>query len=371
MRLRRSRELLQIETLVNEMRYISPVLAWNFAYAAGLIVVSAAVAPSLARAEDGRPLVLCVATDHGQEVAFSDVLSVSSENSGRVTLHGWGLWLEALNRAGVRYGGSVCMTLDGIRSAELQKTLGQRGVRYVRIDDDILAKWREMGPISRVATIYSQTQGLRESDNGSRSGDTGQDRPGPISGSVQPKASAPKRDAENKAEAELRAKADAERQRRADERVAAEQRKKEEAEQRKKDEEAEAELAKRQREEEEAGRPIAFYEGLAVCKEIGGSSLESRCYGPLQMTIVQVKSLDDPPTRGNVGMACGASTDLRDLGQIEGYRIFGCGFGIHPDENMRDYPGNIDTYHQLHVTMVPGRRTFYCKRSRLAYCKGE
>jgi hypothetical protein len=52
---------------------------------------------------------------------------------------------------------------------------------------------------------------------------------------------------------------------------------------------------------------------------------------------------------------------------VASYRVFGCGFGIHP--TMRDYPGNNDVPAQLGV-FVDNRRIFYCPRSKEAYCRG-
>jgi hypothetical protein len=88
------------------------------------------------------------------------------------------------------------------------------------------------------------------------------------------------------------------------------------------------------------------------------------------MTIVEVKTLDDPATRGNIGMACGSDRSLRDLGAVQGMRAFGCGFGIHPDPGMVSYPGNNDVPARYGI-YISGRGTFHCKRSVSAYCRGQ
>ena len=101
-----------------------------------------------------------------------------------------------------------------------------------------------------------------------------------------------------------------------------------------------------------------------------GAGRESRCHGPLQMTIVEVKTLDDPATRGNVGMACGSDRSLRDLGMVNSMRAFGCGFGIHPSPNMASYPGNTDVPARYGV-YISDRGTYRCKKSVSAYCRGQ
>ena len=185
---------------------------------------------------------------------------------------------------------------------------------------------------------------------------------------------------EEKARAEEDERAKAEERRTADrerrERQQAEQRAEEEkaakekadAEKRKREEEEARKEAERKRKEEEANRLIEFKEGVVLCEK--GSGRESRCYGPLQMTIVEVKTLDDPATRGNVGMACGSDRSLRDLGMVNSMRAFGCGFGIHPSPSMSSYPGNTDVAARYGV-YISDRGTYRCKKSVSAYCRGQ
>jgi hypothetical protein len=45
------------------------------------------------------------------------------------------------------------------------------------------------------------------------------------------------------------------------------------------------------------------------------------------------------PGRASVALACGKDSrtmdSIRDLGTVSGYRLFGCGYGIHPNSNYR------------------------------------
>jgi hypothetical protein len=109
---------------------------------------------------------------------------------------------------------------------------------------------------------------------------------------------------------------------------------------------------------------VEFKEGVVACEKRAAPSREWRCQGPLQVTYAV---LDTDKARVPLGQACGSERSIRDLGMISGYRIFGCGFGIHP--TARDYPGNTDVPAKLGLGYVPGRASFYCPRSKLAYCR--
>lgn len=110
---------------------------------------------------------------------------------------------------------------------------------------------------------------------------------------------------------------------------------------------------------------VEFKEGVVACEKRSASSKEWRCQGPLQVTYAV---LDTDKARVPLGQACGSDRSIRDLGMISSYRIFGCGFGIHP--TARDYPGNTDVPAKLGLGYIPGRASFYCPRSKLAYCRG-
>lgn len=110
---------------------------------------------------------------------------------------------------------------------------------------------------------------------------------------------------------------------------------------------------------------VEFKEGVVLCQKRPAPSKEWRCPGPLQVTYANLDNLAKAMV--SLGEACGSSKSIRDLGMVSGYRAFGCGFGIHP--TARDYPGNNDVPAQLGVGYVPGRASFYCPRSKLAYCR--
>ena len=91
-----------------------------------------------------------------------------------------------------------------------------------------------------------------------------------------------------------------------------------------------------------------------------------RCEGPLQVTYSDLVSANG---RTSLGEACGTRrTPPRDMGMAGGFRIFGCGFGIHP--TLRDYPGNRDVPAEYGL-YIADRATFYCPRSTDAYCRGH
>lgn len=181
------------------------------------------------------------------------------------------------------------------------------------------------------------------------------------------RADAVRREAE---EAERRAE---EEQRRAEEvRRAEAQRKAEEArraEERRREaerlaEEKRAREEEQRRAEEERNRPVTFTEGVVLC-EPRANSQEWRCTGPLQMNILR---LDAEYTNAQLGLACGSSKGIHEHGSSGKYRVFGCGFGIHPDPDVRkSYPGNRDVAADFGV-FVPARHTYHCPRSKLAYC---
>ena len=111
---------------------------------------------------------------------------------------------------------------------------------------------------------------------------------------------------------------------------------------------------------------VEFKEGVVLCQKRPAPSKEWRCPGPLQVTYANLDNLAKALV--SLGEACGSSKSIRDLGMVSGYRAFGCGFGIHP--TARDYPGNTDVPALLGVGYVPGRASFYCPRTKLAYCRG-
>lgn len=113
---------------------------------------------------------------------------------------------------------------------------------------------------------------------------------------------------------------------------------------------------------------VIWKEGVTLCEQPGTGKVEWTCRGPLQTTwgVVGKQS-------GNIAIsqACGINYEnVRDLGTTQGYRAFGCNFGIHPSPNMRDYPGQADPPERLGV-FVPGRLSFSCPKNQTNVCKSR
>lgn len=107
--------------------------------------------------------------------------------------------------------------------------------------------------------------------------------------------------------------------------------------------------------------PVAWKEGVVICRPPESQGGVWLCHGPLQTTRVKFGAGDEATELGN---ACGnGSNPVHPLGTVGGMRAFGCGFGIHPTD--RTYPGNNDPAEGIYV---PGRRTYHCTLSTLAYC---
>ena len=123
------------------------------------------------------------------------------------------------------------------------------------------------------------------------------------------------------------------------------------------------EQADRLRREQEAKRPVAWKEGVVLCKQQNANSW--RCDGPLQ---VDYGNVNDESGLRAARMACGGGSPSK-LGMWSGYMAYGCGFGIHPTD--RQYPGNRDIPAMYGGGMPPGTRTFYCAKSVNAYCRGN
>ena len=92
------------------------------------------------------------------------------------------------------------------------------------------------------------------------------------------------------------------------------------------------------------------------------------CRGPLQTSS---GALDTPAGDQAINWACGIKEGARPLGAIAGKRIFGCGYGIHPEDPDGKYPGNQDIAAKLGMADVPGRATFHCSRRTSAFCRSS
>lgn len=110
---------------------------------------------------------------------------------------------------------------------------------------------------------------------------------------------------------------------------------------------------------------VTFREGVVLCRQLSPTAKSFSCQGPLQNVSTP---LDSPGMQTALGQACGSGLSIRDLGMVAGYRAFGCGFGIHP--TARDYPGNTDVPAKLGIETIPGRASYICAKSKLAYCRG-
>lgn len=111
---------------------------------------------------------------------------------------------------------------------------------------------------------------------------------------------------------------------------------------------------------------VSWKEGVTLCEPPKNGGSEWACHGPLQTTY---GVLEKPSGNIAISQACGNRIEeTRELGQSGGFRIFGCGFGIHPSPNMRDYPGQGDPAERYGV-FVPGRTTYSCPKNQTNPCK--
>lgn len=210
----------------------------------------------------------------------------------------------------------------------------------------------------RMAEVNARQEAIRQ-QNQQRQADSAAQAQAQQQADAQRRAEAQRRAAEQQAQqdaADRQREAEADRQRR-EAQAAAEAERRRQAEQ--------ARLAELRRKEEEARRPVAFREGVVACLKRDGNSKVYRCQGPLQTTFSDLVSGEG---QVSLGQACGTNRVARDLGMSGSYRIFGCGFGIHP--TARDYPGNRDVPADLGL-YVTDRATFYCPKSTLAYCRNR
>jgi hypothetical protein len=106
---------------------------------------------------------------------------------------------------------------------------------------------------------------------------------------------------------------------------------------------------------------VRWKERVLLCAPPKSGSDDWLCHGLLQTTSCVP---DKPSGTWAVQAACGGSSSdrIRELGQSSGYRIYGCGFGQHPDQTP-----NRDPAHLLNV-FVPGRATFSCPKKQTTAC---
>ena len=105
----------------------------------------------------------------------------------------------------------------------------------------------------------------------------------------------------------------------------------------------------------ERNAPVDWPESVTLCAKDDDQARfgNYRCVGSLQMNYV---NFEKPNWPSALNMTCGGPFNKRDLGMVNGYRAFGCGFGLRqssPDDVPRRYG----------ISYVPGRITFRCPRS--------
>ena len=138
------------------------------------------------------------------------------------------------------------------------------------------------------------------------------------------------------------------------------------AAERRRESEARRQAAEAKRRELET--PVEWREGVVVCDPNTPQHKFGnwRCTGPLQMTYAK---LDTPQAAVPLGQACGSDRGIRDLGMANGYRLFGCGFGIHPSANMRDVPLHGDPASRMGIGYVADRAIFRCPPKQTNVCR--
>ena len=119
-------------------------------------------------------------------------------------------------------------------------------------------------------------------------------------------------------------------------------------------------------------QPVDWREAVVVCTFDPANPQTQfgnwRCDGPLQFTYAALgKEGLTAPTGGALtalGQACGTSNGaVHDMGLVKGYRIFGCGFGLHPKESF-----HLDAAAKYGVDYVPGRAIYRCPAWK-TYCR--
>ncbi len=152
------------------------------------------------------------------------------------------------------------------------------------------------------------------------------------------------------AQAEKAAREEAERQRRE---LAAR-----EAEKRRQEQERQRQAA-----EAERTRIIDYKEAVVLCELTGGQAQFKnwRCEGPLQMNYVNFENANWVSQ-----LAMTDCSNPRELPRAGAYRVFGCGFGVHPTS-----PGALRNVPEMLGVFVDGRRTYRCPRNGPVTCRNQ
>jgi hypothetical protein len=113
---------------------------------------------------------------------------------------------------------------------------------------------------------------------------------------------------------------------------------------------------------------IDFPEAVSVCG-LDENDPQSKfgnwkCVGPLQFDYAKLGAGGESAAAplGGVANSCGTKVEnLRDLGIVGGYRVFGCSFGINPDPKKRDANNSAK---QFGLDYIDGRMVFHCRASQ-------
>ena len=117
-----------------------------------------------------------------------------------------------------------------------------------------------------------------------------------------------------------------------------------------------------------AGPLIDFPEAVSVCG-LDPNDLQSqfgnwKCVGPLQFTYAKLGAAGQAGEKALYAVrdSCGGKVeDVRDLGMVNGYHVFGCSFGINPDPKIRL---SRDAARQFGLDYIDGRMLFRCPASK-------
>ena len=117
-----------------------------------------------------------------------------------------------------------------------------------------------------------------------------------------------------------------------------------------------------------AGPIIDFPEAVSVC-ELDRADPQSqfgnwKCVGPLQFTYAKLGGTGGASQGAMYAVrdSCGGKLeDVRDLGMVKGYRVFGCSFGINPNPRISL---SRDSARQFGLDFIDGRMLFRCPATR-------
>nr|WP_303544375.1 caspase family protein [Sphingomonas sp. BIUV-7] len=117
----------------------------------------------------------------------------------------------------------------------------------------------------------------------------------------------------------------------------------------------------------EKDKPVTWDEGVVVCiVPADAQSMTSRCEGPVASGSAILGTADGDRL---VAKACGDRDGVHDLGHVAGKHVFGCGYGLHPDDKDGKRKGNRDLALKFGLPPIPGRSAFHCTRATTSFCR--